>query len=116
MGIPEVGDWPKVLWELLDPTEMVRIRDLERLVELRKDSVDGDVYFGGGREEADRPYYAKGAVLIGCDAWREASRLRHAAGVPAFVFPSGTWNFAEFLELKLAEFEEAELRPDVDLN
>lgn len=105
-GVPPFPEWPEVDWELLGADEMMRIRDIPVQVEMHKDTTSGNVYWSGGSEEQDRPYYAEGAAVVGTQAWLTAKTLREDAKVSAFEFPANTSNFAESMAEHLAELEE----------
>ena len=97
VAVPALPDWPNISWELLGADEMMRIRDIGVHVEMYKEVVDGNLYWGASGLDDERRYRADGAAIIGHEAWNIAVKMRHEAGVSAFMVPDGTGNFADAL-------------------
>lgn len=97
VAVPTLPDWPDISWELLGADEMMRIRDIGVHVEMYKEVVDGNLYWGTSGLDDERRYRADGAAIIGHEAWNIAVKMRDEAGISAFVVPDGTGNFADAL-------------------
>lgn len=97
VAIPELPDWPDISWELLGADEMMRIRDIAVHVEMYKEVVDGNLYWGASGIDDERRYRADGAAIIGHEAWNIAVKMRDEASVRPFAMPDGTSNFADAL-------------------
>lgn len=120
VAVPALPDWPDISWELLGADEMMRIRDIGVHVEMYKEVVDGNLYWGTSGRDDERRYRADGAAIIGNEAWNIAVRIRDEAGISAFVVPHGTGNFADGLAEHVHDRDEerrqAQERRDADPN
>lgn len=110
--VPRLPEWPDVPWELLGADEMMKTRDIAVHVDMHREVVEGNAYWGASGPDDERRYRADGAAIVGYQAWNIAVRMREDADVAPFAFPEGPTNFAEALAEHVHDREEQRIIAD----
>ncbi len=74
---PAFPQWPNdIKWELIGAREMMKARDIEIRVEIRRKGVEGDFHYNASDESDAREIFSDGAARIGWEAWSIAKDMR----------------------------------------
>ena len=85
---PDFPDWPNTIdWTMIGATEMIKGRDIELRVRIRRETIDGYFRMNASSLHEAREIFADGAARIGLEAFKVADDIRREIGVKPFRYP-----------------------------